>query len=42
MGDKIFINFVFINGVDIVSYWFKYEDVGRCFKVECSILLGEK
>lgn len=42
VGDKTPINFVPINGADTVSYWPKHEDVGRCLKVECSILLGEK
>lgn len=42
VGDRTPINFLPVNGADTVSYWPKHEDVGKCLKVECSVLTGEK
>jgi hypothetical protein len=42
VGDRTPINFVPINGADTVCYWPKHEDVGKCLKVECSVVIGEK
>jgi hypothetical protein len=41
IGDKTPANFVAIEGAESDMYWPKHEDVGKCLKVECSIILGQ-